>query len=42
MGQFADYADSVDYHKGLPVEMLADLTHQKKAKALKKLRRYIQ
>ena len=42
MGQFADYADSVDYHKGLPVEMLADLTHQKKAKALKKLRKYIQ
>ena len=26
MGQFADYADSVDYHKGLPVSMLADLT----------------
>ncbi len=23
MGQFADYADSVDYHKGLPVSMLA-------------------
>lgn len=22
MGQFADYADSVDYHKGLPVSML--------------------
>ena len=41
MGQFADYADSVDYHKGLPVSMLADLTHQKKAKTLKKLRRYI-
>ncbi len=41
MGQFADYADSVDYHKGLPVSMLADLTHQKKAKALKKLRKYI-
>ena len=42
MGQFADYADSVDYHKGLPVSMLADLTHQTKKKALKKLRRYIQ
>ena len=41
MGQFADYADSVDYHKGLPVEMLADLTHQKKQKALKALRGYI-
>ena len=38
MGQFADYADSVDYHKGLPVSML---THQTKKKALKKLRSYI-
>ena len=41
MGQFADYADSVDYHKGLPVSMLADLIHQTKKKALKKLRSYI-
>ena len=41
MGRFADYADSVDYHKGLPVSMLADLTHQTKKKALKKLRSYI-
>ena len=41
MGQFADYADSVDYHKGLPVSMLADLTYQTKKKALKKLRSYI-
>ena len=41
MGQFADYADSVDYHKGLPVSMLDDLTHQTKKKALKKLRSYI-
>ena len=41
MGQFADYADSVDYHKGLPVSMLADLTHQTKKKALKKLCSYI-
>ena len=41
MGQFADYADSVDYHKGLPVSMLADLTHQTKKKALKRLRSYI-
>ena len=38
MGQFADYADSVDYHKGLPVSMLADQTHQPKKKALNKLR----
>ena len=42
MGQLADLADSMDSGKGLPVEMLADLTHQKKAKTLKKLRRYIQ
>ena len=41
MGQFADYADSVDYHNGLPVSMLADLTRQTKKKALKKLRGYI-
>ena len=41
MGQFADYADSVDYHKGLPVSMLADLTHRTKKKALKRLRSYI-
>ena len=38
----ADAAESEDYKNGLPVEMLADLTHQKKAKTLKKLRRYIQ
>ena len=37
----ADAAEGEDYKNGLPVEMLADLTHQKKAKALKKLRRYI-
>ena len=41
LGQFADLADTTDYHQGLSVRMLADLTHQKKAKALKKLRRYI-
>ena len=41
MGQFADYADGVDYHKGLSVSILADLTHQTKKKALKKLRSYI-
>ena len=38
----ADAAEGMDYRKGLPVSMLADLTHQKKEKALKKLRRYIQ
>ena len=37
----ADAAEGMDYRKGLSVEMLADLTHQKKAKALKKLRKYI-
>ena len=41
LGQFADLADTTDYHKGLSVEMLADLTHQTKKKALKKLRGYI-
>ena len=38
----ADAAEGEDYKNGLPVEMLADLTHQKKAKALKNLRKYIQ
>ena len=41
MGQFADYADSVDYHKGLPVSMLADLPHQKPKKVHKRLQKYI-
>ena len=41
MDQFADYADSVDYHKGLPVSMLADLVHQNRKKMLKKLQKYI-
>ena len=41
MGQFADYADSVDYHKGLPVSMLADLTRQKPKKVHKRLQKYI-
>ncbi len=41
MGQFADYADSVDYHKGLSVSMLADLTHQKPKKMRKRLQKYI-
>ena len=37
----ADAAEGEDYKNGLPVEMLADLTHQTKKKALKKLRSYI-
>ena len=41
MGQFADYADGVDYHKGLSVPMLADLTHQKPKKMRKRLQKYI-
>ena len=41
MGQFADYADGVDYHKGLSVPMLADLTHQKPKKMHKRLQKYI-
>ena len=38
----ADAAEGEDYKNGLPVSMLADLTHQTKKKALKKLRKYIQ
>lgn len=41
MGQFADFADSTDYHKGLSVSMLADLVHQNRKKMLKKLQKYI-
>ena len=39
---YADAAEGMGYQKGLSVTMLADLTHQKKAKTLKKLRKYIQ
>ena len=41
MGRLADLADSMDGGKGLPVEMLADLTHQKKKKTLKQLKKCI-
>ena len=41
MNLYADMAEGMDYKRGLSVEMLADLTHQKKAKALKILRKYI-
>jgi hypothetical protein len=37
----ADAAEKLNAQKGLAVEMLADLTHQTKKKALKKLRGYI-
>ena len=38
---YADMAEGMDYRQGLSMDMLADLTHQKKAKALKRLRKYI-
>lgn len=38
---YADMAEGMDYRKGLSVEVLADLTHQKKARTLKALRKYI-
>ncbi len=41
MNLYADMAEGMDYKKGLSVEMLADLTHQKKARVLKHLRKYI-
>ena len=41
MAQLADLADSMDGGNGLPVEMLADLTHQKKKKTLKRLKKSI-
>ena len=41
MGQLADLANSMEGGKGLPVEMLADLTHQKKKKTLKRLKKSI-
>ena len=37
----ADAAEGEDYKNGLPVEMLADLTHQKKKKTLKRLKKSI-
>ena len=41
LGMLADAAEKLNAQKGLSVEMLADLTHQTKKKALKKLRSYI-
>ena len=35
---YADTAEGFDWHKGLSLSMLADLTHKKKTKALKVLR----
>ena len=41
LGALADAAEKLNAQEGLSVEMLADLTHQTKKKALKKLRSYI-
>ena len=41
LGALADAAEKLNAQKGLSVEMLANLTHQTKKKALKKLRSYI-
>ena len=41
LGLLADAAEKLNAQKGLSVEMLADLTHQTKKKALKKLHSYI-
>ena len=41
LGLLADATEKLNAQKGLAVEMLADLTHQTKKKALKKLRSYI-
>lgn len=38
---YADTAEGFDWHKGLSLSMLADLTHKKKSKALKMLRKFI-
>ena len=38
---YADTAEGFDWHKGLSLSMLADLTHKKKTKALKVLRKFI-
>ena len=41
MGQLADLADGMDYKKGLSVQMLADLLHQKKNKTLKCIQKHL-
>ena len=41
MAGCADLAEEFDYKKGISVEMLADLTHQKKKKTLKRLKKSI-
>ncbi len=38
---YADTAENFDYKKGIPMEMLADLTHQKPKKARKRLQKFI-
>ena len=41
LNQLADTAESFDYKKGIPMQMLADLTHQKPKKARKQLQKFI-
>ena len=41
MGQLADLADGMDYKKGLSIQMLADLLHQKKNKTLKRIQKHL-
>ena len=41
MGQVADLADGMDYNKGLSVQMLADLLHQKKNTTLKRIQKHL-
>ncbi len=38
---YADTAESFDYKKGIPMQMLAELTHQKPKKARKQLQKFI-
>lgn len=41
LNSYADAAEGVDASKGIPLEILAGLTHEKKKKTLKRLRRLI-
>ncbi len=41
LNQLADTAEGFDYKNGIPMQMLADLTHQKPKKARKQLQKFI-
>lgn len=41
LNQYADVADAAEIRQGVPLELLADLTHQKKKKVRRELRRFI-